>query len=715
NNQQETAPLFESKLNPGEEAGGIPLGVHLLGQGMKSLLGSYYENRPAADHFIGKLFQHLPLEDGLEEEIWLHLVKIPEMLFMIFPKLLLKAMATPMKVFQWIGQDADNIQQKDRRLDIKILPTPDKAHKYVIISDAHRDAPEDSVDEYFFDLSHFSKNRELFIKALKYYLKKGYTVIENGDCEELWLVPSVSKNKGVRARAERIIDPKGPNRRVYQLLAELHRRGRYYRTRGNHDDFWLQSPENFSLLRETWFRDGPEFRIWDAVMVPNVLTMYDQYGRLLKKVVEAKLTNQPIDADELVDLFPVGLSPQRYRQRRPIFIFHGHQTDFWNCDEHNFLGKILTNSIGIMADGITTFPYHLRGIDFAGRPILQFAEVLTEIPQVNNWLPQEPAQRLSRQIEQSSYAERRVRDNIFYSETLTAALSLALKYPEQKGLMPVQILASHTHWPQSRPHLPLGAITIPNMNKKIPLRLPTRYYNTGTCGWWEGILWGVEITDFGQPRLFYWERNLSEPHYMPWELHGEIPEQVIHFKEKVKKFLEKCFQLEAVFQKEMQNVTTWEEIDDFSEVRKIDLSALDSNLHSAALNTAQIWVLRHLQNRPQTSPHLEITVALNSLFTAEGNTQRWGLVSDLFSKPALMTRALKSFGIAGDWRMLDAHDDLYYHLGTVFFSAAHLLRNSLCNQLGFLLNMFITHEKELMIRFDESRQLLSIRLGAVTS
>jgi hypothetical protein len=133
------------------------------------------------------------------------------------------------------------------------------------------------------------------------------------------------------------------------------------------------------------------------------------------------------------------------------------------------------------------------------------------------------------------------------------------------------------------------------------------------------------------------------------------------------------------------------------------------------LNTAHIWALRHLQNRPQTSPHLEITVGLKTLFTADASSQRLTLVSYLFSKPALITRALKSFGIAGDWRALTARDELYYHIGTIFFYAAHLLRNTLCNQLGFLLNIFITHEKELMIRFDDARQLLSIRLGAATS
>ena len=710
-NQQESVPLLGEGLNPGAEVG-IPLGVHLLGAGLRSYVGNYYENRPAADRFVDKLLDHLPLENGLEEEIWLHLCKVPGMLFTLFPKMLLKAITTPMKVFQWIGQDANNIRQKDRKLEILTLPLPDQEHKYVIISDVHRDAPEDVVDEHFFDLSHFSKNCDLFITALEYYLHNGYTVIENGDCEELWVVPSVKHNRGVRARAERIIASDGPHRRVYELLAELHRQGRYFRTRGNHDDFWAQSSENMNLLKGTWFREGPyEFKVWDALIIPNVLTMYDDYLGVMGRIMKAKREGRPIAVEELVDLFPVGLSPHRYRDRTPLFIMHGHQTDFWNCDEHNFLGKIFANSIGIIADGMTTFPYHIKGIDFAGRPLVQFEELLSEIPQVNYWLPEEPALRLSRSIEQSQYDKRRLRDGITYSETLTAALSLALKYPGKKGLQQVQILVGHTHWPQSRPHLYLGMLNVPHLDKQVPVRLPTQYYNSGTCGWWEGVLWGVEVTDFGQPKLFYWEKNMNAPHYMPWELHGEIPEQVVRFKEKAKKFLEKCLN-PSVLNEQTRNLAAWEQIDDFSDLNQIDLSTLDAGQQAAALNTASIWALRNLENRPRTSPCLEIAVDLKSMVAPQSPSPRYSLVSHILTHPYLIAAALKSFGIGESWVALNSQNELYYQVGTLFFFAAHVLRNSLCNQLGLLLNMFISREREFMVRFDQARQLFALKLGS---
>lgn len=707
----ESVPINNEGLNPGDEAGNVPLRYHLLGEGVKSFLDEANGNEQVADQFVDKLFVHLPIKSGLEEEVWLHLAKIPSLLFILLPKMLLKAITTPMRVFQWIGQDANNIIQKDRKLEILTLPPPDNEHKYAILSDVHRDAPEDLVDKYFFDLSHFSKNRDLFIAALEYYLRNGYTVIENGDCEELWVVPSVKNNKGVRARAESIISPDGPHRRVYELLAELHRQGRYFRTRGNHDDFWAQSPDNLKLLKDTWFQEGPnKFKVWDALIIPNVLTMKDNYLGILKRIRAAKRENRPIDIDELVDLFPVGLSPYRYRDRAPLFILHGHQTDFWNCDEHNFVGKILANSLGIIADGMTTFPYHLRGVDFGGRPIIEFDELLIEIPQVNNWLPEDPALRLSRTIEQSDYKDRRVQDGITYSETFTAALSLALKYPGQTGLQQVQVLVGHTHWPQSRPHLPLCMLSIPHINKEVSLRLPTQYYNSGTCGWWEGVLWGIEVTNFGQPKLFYWEKNQTAPHYMPWELHEEIPNQVLRFKDKIKKVLEKLLN-SSLLEEQTENLATWEDIDDFSELKQIDLSTLDTNQQAAALNTAYLWGLRYMENRPQTSQSLEITVNLKSIVGPESFPKRYELVSKILANPHVIALTIKSFGIRETWTTLKPQDEIYYKVGSLFFYAAYSLRNSICNQLGLLLNVFISREEEFMIRYSPTKQLLSIKLG----
>ncbi len=710
--RQEEVALADATALPQNEAAQVPRRVHLLGAGIQSFLQDYFHDLPAIEKFTTKFFNALPFQHELAGEIWLHLAKVPGMIVLLFPKLV-QALQTPMKVFQWIGQEADKIIQKDRALRIHTLPAPVKDHcQYVIFSDVHRDAPDDRVDEDFFDLSHFSKNRDLFLRALRYYRDRGDIVIENGDCEELWIVPSVKKHAGVKARAERIIARDGIHREVYEMLSALHSEGRYFRTRGNHDDFWALAPENEQILREAWFNHGPvSFQVWDALIIPDILTMEDDYLGILKRIRAAKKHKEPVDVEELAGLIPVGLSPERYRERKPLFIMHGHQTDFWNCDEHNEIGKILANSIGVIMDGMTTFPYHLRGIDLGGNPILKFEDLLIKIPQVENWLPPDSAKRWSRRIEQAE-GGRKIVDNIYYCETLTAALALALKYPGAKGLLQVQILVGHTHWPQSRPHLCLGNLEVPGLQKEVAIKLPTPYYNSGTCGWWEGVLWGVEITAYGQAKLFYWEQNSQEPNYMPWELHGSTPKHVERFREKVKVFLAKCFNQTTALEENTQHLATWEEVDDFSSVRSIDLRPLAADMRGPALSTAQVWALRHLENRPNTSPQLEIILDLGDLLRTASEAQKLSLVERALSHKEVVATTLKALKLGKEWTRVDAQSKLYHYLGALFFYAAHLLENERCNQMGLLLNLFISNEREFSVRFEAEKNELAFKLGS---
>jgi len=48
------------------------------------------------------------------------------------------------------------------------------------------------------------------------------------------------------------------------------------------------------------------------------------------------------------------------------------------------------------------------------------------------------------------------------------------------------------------------------------------YFNSGTGSWFEGIVWEIEITAKGQPRLVYWDKNSKSPQVMGWELHDKM-------------------------------------------------------------------------------------------------------------------------------------------------------------------------------------------------
>jgi hypothetical protein len=64
---------------------------------------------------------------------------------------------------------------------------------------------------------------------------------------------------------------------------------------------------------------------------------------------------------------------------------------------------------------------------------------------------------------------------------------------------------------------------------------------------------------------------------------------------------------------------------------------------------------------------------------------------------------------------VDAHSNLYHYLGALFFYAAHLLENERCNQMGMLLNLFISNEREFLVRFEAEKSELAFKLGNMSA
>lgn len=92
---------------------------------------------------------------------------------------------------------------------IKIDPQKDK---YVIFSDHH------------IGMEEFDRNKLLYLKALDFYEKKGFSLIVLGDFEEL-------HRYGIKKLKRRYAD-------VYAAERRFLEKGRYYRVYGNHDIDW---------------------------------------------------------------------------------------------------------------------------------------------------------------------------------------------------------------------------------------------------------------------------------------------------------------------------------------------------------------------------------------------------------------------------------------------------------------------------------------------
>jgi hypothetical protein len=437
----------------------------------------------------------------------LPLSRVPGVNVLVLAGLLLQELLGQMEVYTWIGGDINNLPRTsmaDRPEDFHVLPSPGSTvngmpTKYMIFSDVHRDAPQDIE----FRVGHFSDNEDLFLRVLDWCDTNGYTVVENGDCEELWYVPTFepSRRQSKLARLQAIVALHGP---VYAKLSSLAARGRYHRCIGNHDSYEWEDSDVVA-----WRAANPFPSVHGGFIIPDCKTMDDFLPHL-------------------------GLDPDSYAQLADMLMMHGHQFDFWNCDEHNRLGKFITNAVGVPPDAFDDVVYDYRGVDRLGHPLVEFWDVLAPLDPWNNWPPEETARQWAEELENRRFSEILTKDSIIFSETTAALIAYLLRSgPMELQNYSVLLCLGHTHNPVCRPWIPFLERFNPWRDETlfgIPVyqnlfALKSRYMSTGPTGWWQHIVWAIEITEAGQPRMLYWAEEDTEPVYMDWELQdaGSLP------------------------------------------------------------------------------------------------------------------------------------------------------------------------------------------------
>ena len=179
-------------------------------------------------------------------------------------------------------------------------PQVDANHKYVIVSDVHKESQED-IDA---GLGHFYQNKTLFKNVLNHYAQdSSWTVVTGGDAEEFWYCDDLSIEENPVNKVVPIIEN---NSDVYSMISDNFYKYKnprqFIKIRGNHDDVWSNSTA-VNKLEDHGF--------------PN-LTVYDY--ALIK------------------------------RNGQDILIMHGQQFDPYNCDANNFFGKFASNFVGESID-----------------------------------------------------------------------------------------------------------------------------------------------------------------------------------------------------------------------------------------------------------------------------------------------------------------------------------------------------------------------------
>ncbi len=456
--------------------------------------------------------------------------------------LFMLAVATSIKLITspapWVDLILNEVEQ-DPRYKTKRLGRPDKENKYIVLSDIHRD--EDGAAQAPFRLGsidHFLNNADDYL-ALLQQLDSGldangdpwnYTIIEAGDCEEMWFHGDVSQLSRATppAMLGRIIDS---HKEIYELLRKLHADGRYYRIYGNHDSY-LRDVETEAVLRDFMEADGaPPFEIYDFIIVEGVKTMHDLR----------------------IDL---GLNSAPYSERLPLLITHGHQWDFWNCDSNNILGKLVVTSVVTPLDQLDDPVRDVAGIGLAGVPLINFKQLVGGLPVLNSWQNYEPAVAMLDHVQHMDDNDRVFTDDIMYSETLASLMGLLI--PVDPGAVPApsglpiplpdgvtlppwsSLCIGHTHNPHNMPYYDLNALPLPkSIREKMdaaaefvlgplaelgPPKFRSYYINTGVCGWYDNCFWAVDLGKEGgfegQPKLVNWTWNtrLDRPNHMDWEL-----------------------------------------------------------------------------------------------------------------------------------------------------------------------------------------------------
>ncbi|TAN60612.1 hypothetical protein EPN18_08180 [bacterium] len=120
--------------------------------------------------------------------------------------------------------------------------------KYVIFSDHHW-MDNANRQNYFKQNRNKQNNKDLYVQVLRKYLQKEYTLIENGDVEDLIVFEPTMEEIEARAGMnqqqlkQRRVTSRGlafdkiveDNRDLYTMLSQFHRENRFLKIAGNHD------------------------------------------------------------------------------------------------------------------------------------------------------------------------------------------------------------------------------------------------------------------------------------------------------------------------------------------------------------------------------------------------------------------------------------------------------------------------------------------------
>ena len=233
--------------------------------------------------------------------------------------------------------------------------TIDDSAKIIFFSDCHRGDKSPADD--------FAHNENIYIHALRQYLKENFLYIEVGDGDELW------ENK----KFDKIYSS---HRQVYDLLSVFAKDGRFYMIHGNHDLYWTLE-KNAKQLEQKLKHNIPMYE--SIILTYNEHELFCVHGHqvdivscriwkascfvvrhLWKKLQKYGINDPTSPAQDKYRRNKVERKLQRWSRDRDEYLLagHTHRPAFPHGKKNKYLNA-----------GSCVHPYCISGIEISGGEI----------------------------------------------------------------------------------------------------------------------------------------------------------------------------------------------------------------------------------------------------------------------------------------------------------------------------------------------------------
>ncbi|MEJ5311614.1 MAG: metallophosphoesterase [Anaerolineae bacterium] len=300
--------------------------------------------------------------------------------------------------------------------------------RYIIFSDQHRGARNGADD--------FQRAERAYNAALAYYLHMGHTLIVLGDVEELWEETPATVIRAYRHSLE--------------LEARFHRRGRYVRIWGNHDDEW-------------------------------------QYADSVRRYLEPVYGDPPLRVHEGLH-FTVREGAEELGS---LLLLHGHQGDAFN-DQWAWITRILVRYVWRTFQRLTRISLNTPATSWDLRKKINEA--------IYTWAAQQQKLLLV-----AGHTHNPVFKSQSHEMQINEAIADLTKCTPESEMPRTELgrLLAQREWVRAQdPDVPPQEIF-------APMAKPC-YFNTGCCCYADGDITGIEIAD-GQIRLVRWPDKARRP------------------------------------------------------------------------------------------------------------------------------------------------------------------------------------------------------------